>query len=134
MKKVNKKIKDKPLKSYVFKITEEDHLEIFQDFQNMVVYKNTTPVAALIELCKDYVKSNLPKNMKIVTESQLREICKKEGLTTSRSSLKKYRDGSLLEDKKSKWWHSNEDGNVVYNLNPVLDYLKSRKPFSRISK
>jgi hypothetical protein len=122
------------LKTYNFKLYNQQDLDNFVLFQKLVVFHEMTVPEALIKLCKEFVDSRWPKNITLSSEAELREYCRAHGISAGRSNLKKYRDMNLLE--KGKDWWTNDDGNIIYALEPTFEFLKKRneEPFSRLQK
>jgi hypothetical protein len=110
------------VRTFNLKMFNSKEEERFTKFQKVATYNGFTPRDVLLSLVDDYLRESTP-GIKLATESEVLEEAKRQGLKTNKALLIKHRTAGNLKGM----WFSNDDGRIVYNLTPVIKFLKGRK-------
>lgn len=118
----------KPKKTFPLRMRTTPEVELFTKFQKIVTYQRETARETLLEFVREYVKANTPRDengkpIKLASETEVLEAAKKANLDTNKALLIKHR----IQGNIDGFWRSNDDGRIVYELEPVIKFLKGRR-------
>jgi len=109
-------------KTFNLKMFTDPEVQLFTKFQRIAIYHQETPREVLLEMVRTYVQSHRVKP-RLAFEGEVIAAAHKKGLKTNKALLIKYRtDGNL-----DGMWRANDDGRIVYELDPVLKFLQNRQ-------
>jgi hypothetical protein len=110
-----------PIKTYNLKMLTPKEVQIFSDFKKLTTYKGLATREALLQLVAGFIEIQKVKP-KLLTETEMLTLAKAKGLGTTKAILIKHRVKGNLDG----FWHSDSDGRIVYEMAPVLKFLKGR--------
>lgn len=111
--------------SYILEFNNMEKAETFKAFQRVSIYKGKDFMNVLHKFMQKYVDKNKP-DFTLVPEKVLLEELKKEGLDTTRTTLRKYRVEGILKRTGESLWFS--DGhNIFYDLEGTIEFMRKRK-------
>jgi hypothetical protein len=121
------------IRSFHWKLFSQTHVDALIEFQLKALTENRSVYDVLYDLVNDYNKEH-PVNATLLSESDLLRRLHGEGFTTTRQTIKKFRDQDVMKDDSgNRIWYT--DGfNVVYNYEAVKRFLRSRGHSPRDSK
>jgi hypothetical protein len=129
-----RRVDDRSRKTYSIEVHDRTAIQQIDEMLKYYVADGKNIVDAMIDYANQFNRK--PKRARLVTESELLELSKQEGLTTGKSSIVQYRRKGVLKDKTGPWVFQNNEHRVVYDLDKMLTFLKERSlsPKSRLSR
>lgn len=115
-------------KTYSIRINNPDEIAAIEYLTKSAILQGKSLAQAIAEYAKSfYIKEYTKSKFTPVTENQLIDRARKEGLTTGKASIVQYRRKGVLQDKDgTKWFFQNDQHKIVYNLEKMLAFLKER--------
>lgn len=109
------------IKTYNLKLQTQKEGQLFNDFKKVTTYHGMTTRDALMKLIAGYTKEARVK-VQLATETEVLAAAKAKGLNTTKAILIKHRIRGNLDG----FWRADADGRIVYEVKPVLAFLKKR--------
>jgi hypothetical protein len=109
------------IKTYNLKLRSPKESKLFNDFKKVTTYKGLATREALLKLITSYLSVNRVKP-KLATETEVLAAARAKGLSTTKAILIKHR----VKGNLNGLWYSDTDDRIVYELVPVLAFLKKR--------
>lgn len=110
------------VKTFSLKMFTQKEEQLFTKFQKAAVFNGKNPRSVILALVEDWTKEN-NSTRKLVTETELLDELKENGLKTNKALLIKHRRQGNIDGM----WFTNEDGRIVYDLKPVLKFFRGRQ-------
>lgn len=125
-KKMAKNGDNEVVKHFVWKFSSQEDADLFDKFRLVLLTQSCSVELKMLEIIRQYV-NRYEVDFTPMLESTALDTLAKEGIETTRPTLKKYRDkGVLVDDDGSPFWYT--DGHAIaYNYEKLKDFVLMRK-------